>query len=106
MKQPPIYKALYSQVLFAIILGVLFGYLWPAAGTSLKPLADGFINLVKMMVAPVVFCTIVLGIAGMRDAREIGRTIVKALALFYVLTAIALATGLAAVFVFKPGTGM
>jgi Na+/H+-dicarboxylate symporter len=99
-------RQLYSQVLIAIILGVVFGYLWPAAGAALKPLADGFINLVKMMVAPVVFCTIVLGIAGMRDAREIGRTIVKALALFYALTAMALAAGLAVVFAFKPGAGM
>jgi Na+/H+-dicarboxylate symporter len=101
-----LFKMLYFQVLAAIVLGAVFGYLWPAAGAALKPLADGFINLVKMMVGPVVFCTIVLGIAGMRDSMGIGRIIVKALSLFYVLTAISLVAGLLAVFIFQPGAGM
>ena len=105
-KSAPLHRALYSQVLLGIVLGIVFGYVWPIAGASLKPLADGFINLVKMMVAPVVFCTIVIGIAGMKDMKAIGKTLLKALGLFYVLTAIALVVGLAAVYVFKPGAGM
>ena len=105
-KSEPIYRTLYSQVLLAIILGIVFGYLWPSAGSALKPAADAFINLMRMMVAPVVFCTIVLGIAGMRDMKAIGKSLVKALGLFYVLTAIALAIGLAAVYLFRPGVGM
>jgi Na+/H+-dicarboxylate symporter len=102
----PFYKALYSQVLIAIILGVVFALIWPKAGSSLKPLADGFVSLIKMMVAPVVFCTIVLGISGMPDAKEIGKTLLKAMLLFYVLTAIALAAGLGSVYLFRPGAGM
>src|SRR5688572_26767818 len=81
----PLYRALYSQVLFGIVLGIVFGYIWPGAGSSLKPVADGFANLLKMMVAPVVFCTIVIGIAGMKGMREIGQIFLKAMGLFYVL---------------------
>jgi Na+/H+-dicarboxylate symporter len=99
-------RALYSQVLIAIVLGVVFGVLWPKTGAALKPLADGFVSLIKMMVAPVVFCTIVLGISGMPDAKEIGKTLLKAMLLFYLLTALSLVFGLGAVFAFHPGSGM
>jgi Na+/H+-dicarboxylate symporter len=102
----PRFKALYSQVLVAIVIGVVFGYIWPAAGTALKPVADSFVNLMRMMVAPVVFCTIVIGLGGMKDMKAIGKTLLKALALFYVLTAIALVAGFGAVHLFRPGVGM
>jgi aerobic C4-dicarboxylate transport protein len=105
-KSGSIYRTLYSQVFLAIIIGVVFGYAWPRAGSAFKPVADGFINLMRMMVAPVVFCTIVLGIAGMRDMKAIGKSLVKALGLFYLLTAISLVIGLAAVYLFRPGVGM
>jgi Na+/H+-dicarboxylate symporter len=97
---------LYLQVLVGLALGIAVGHFWPDVGASLKPLGDGFVKLVKMMIAPVVFCTIVLGIASLNDGKEIGRTLVKAMGLFYVLTILALATGLVAVFALAPGAGM
>lgn len=93
-------------MLLAIVLGIIFGYVWPDAGASLKPLADAFINLLRMMVAPVVFCTIVVGIAGMSNVGAIGRVVVKAMALFYMLTAISLVAGLVMVYAFQSGAGM
>ena len=77
-----------------------------AFGADLKPLGDGFVKLVKMMIAPVVFCTIVSGITSLGDSREIGKTLVKAMGLFYALTIIALLTGLVAVYLMQPGAGM
>ena len=74
--------------------------------SALKPLGDGFVKLVKMMIAPIVFCTIVSGITSLGDSKEIGKTLVKAMGLFYVLTILALLTGLVAVFVLQPGAGM
>jgi aerobic C4-dicarboxylate transport protein len=100
------YKSLYFQVLIAVIAGILVGHYWPEFGTSLKPLGDAFIKFVKMMIAPIVFCTIALGIAKMSDMKEVGKTLVKAMGLFYVLTFLALGTGLAAVYLLHPGTGM
>ncbi|QCO15670.1 C4-dicarboxylate transporter DctA [Azospirillum brasilense] len=101
-----IYKALYFQVVIGLILGILAGHFWPDFGASLKPLGDGFVKLVKMMIAPVVFCTIVSGITSLNDTREIGKTLVKSMALFYALTVAALLIGLAAVFIIEPGVGM
>ena len=72
---------LYFQVLFAIGLGVVIGHFWPDLGTSLKPLGDGFIKLVKMVIAPIIFCTVVAGIASMEDLKKVGRVGVKALIL-------------------------
>jgi aerobic C4-dicarboxylate transport protein len=100
------YHALYFQVVVALILGIVVGYLWPGFGAALKPLGDGFVKLVKMMIAPVVFCTIVSGITSLSDTREIGRTLVKSMALFYALTIAALLVGLAAVMVIQPGLGL
>ena len=100
------YKALYFQVVVGLTLGILAGHFWPDLGASLKPLGDGFVKLVKMMIAPVVFCTIVSGITSLNDTREIGRTMVKSMALFYALTAAALLIGLAAVMIIEPGAGM
>src|SRR5437870_12524929 len=91
-------KLLYVQVLIGLALGIAVGHYWPEFGASLKPLGDGFVKLVKMMIAPVVFCTIVLGITSLNDGKEIGKTLVKSMALFYVLTILALITGIVAVF--------
>src|SRR5919206_507986 len=100
------YKALYCQVIVGLVAGILLGHFWPDLGASLKPLGDGFVKLVKMMIAPVVFCTIVSGITSLNDTREIGKTLVKSMALFYALTALALIAGLIAVVVIEPGVGM
>ena len=69
----PLYKSLYFQVIIAIICGVLLGYFYPEAGASMKPLGDGFIKLIKMIIAPIIFCTVVTGIAGMEDMKKVGR---------------------------------
>lgn len=105
-KPKAIYKALYFQVVVGLTLGILAGHFWPDFGAGLKPLGDGFVKLVKMMIAPVVFCTIVSGITSLNDTREIGKTLVKSMALFYALTAAALLIGLAAVMIIEPGAGM
>jgi aerobic C4-dicarboxylate transport protein len=100
------YRTLYFQVVIGLALGILLGHVWPEFGASLKPLGDGFVKLVKMMIAPVVFCTIVSGITSLNDSREIGKTLVKSMGLFYVLTILALCVGLATVLVMQPGVGM
>lgn len=102
----PFYRILYVQVLIGLMLGVLTGHLWPEFGAALKPIGDGFVKLVKMMIAPIVFCTIVSGINSISDSREIGRTLVKSMALFYLLTVLALLAGLFAVSLIQPGVGM
>lgn len=102
----PYYKSLYFQVLIAVSAGIAVGHFWPEFGASLKPLGDAFVKFVKMMIAPIVFCTIVLGIAKMTDLKEVGKTMIKAMGLFYILTFIALGTGLAAVYLLQPGVGM
>ena len=106
MKLSKLYRALYFQVLVGLALGIAVGHYWPEFGASLKPLGDGFVKLVKMMIAPVVFCTIVLGITSLNDGKAIGKTLVKSMALFYVLTILALITGLVAVSLMQPGAGM
>jgi aerobic C4-dicarboxylate transport protein len=103
---PKIYKSLYAQVIFAIIVGITIGYLFPAFATKLKPLGDGFIKLVKMMIAPVVFCTIVNGIAGMQNIKKVGRVGIKALIYFEIITTLALIIGLIVINFLKPGSGM
>ena len=97
---------LYFQVLFGVILGVTLGHFAPDFAVLFKPMGDAFIKIVKMMIVPVVFCTIVIGIATVGGNQSIGKTLLKAMALFYVLTIIALATGLVAVETIKPGAGM
>src|SRR5512137_2310181 len=103
---PKIIKSLYAQVIFAIIVGITIGYLFPSFATKLKPLGDGFIKLVKMMIAPVVFCTIVSGIAGMQNIKKVGRVGIKALIYFEVITTLALIIGLVVINFLKPGSGM
>lgn len=101
----PFYKVLYIQVLFAIVLGVLLGAFQPDLGASMKPLGDGFIKLIKMIIAPVIFCTVVSGIAGMQDMKKIGRVGGKALLYFEVVSTFALAIGLVVANVARPGAG-
>ncbi len=101
-----IYKGLYFQVIVAIILGVILGVYQPAFAESLKPLGDGFIKLVKMMIAPIIFATIVTGIAGMQDTKKVGRVGLKAIVYFEVISTIALIIGLVVVNLFQPGSGM
>ena len=99
-------KHLYVQVLIGLAIGITVGHYWPEFGAALKPLGDGFVKLVKMMIAPIVFCTIVSGITSLNDSKEIGKTLLKSMGLFYVLTVLALFTGLAAVMLLQPGHGM
>jgi len=106
MHRVKLLKHLYIQVLIGLALGITVGHYWPDFGASLKPLGDGFVKLVKMMIAPIVFCTIVSGITSLGDSKEIGKTLIKAMGLFYALTIVALITGLVAVFALQPGAGM
>jgi aerobic C4-dicarboxylate transport protein len=101
-----LYKSLYFQVVVAVALGVLVGWLWPSLGASLKPLGDGFIKLVKMIITPVIFLTVVTGIAGMRDLGAFGRIAAKALGYFIVVSTLALAVGLIVANVVQPGAGL
>ena len=101
----PFYKVLYVQVLFAIACGVLLGYFEPKLGVDLKPLGDGFIKLVKMIIAPVIFCTVVHGIAGMQDMKKVGRVGGKALLYFELVSTLALVIGLLVANIARPGAG-
>ena len=101
----PFYRTLYVQVLAAILLGGLIGWLWPSAGVALQPLGDGFIKLIKMMIAPIIFCTVVSGIAGVTDVRKVGRVGGKALIYFEAVSTLALVIGLTVANVLKPGEG-
>jgi aerobic C4-dicarboxylate transport protein len=102
----PFYKSLYFQVITAIVIGVLLGHYYPETGTALKPLGDGFIKLIKMIIAPIIFCTVVVGIAGMEDMKRVGKTGGYALLYFEIVSTIALIIGLVIVNVVKPGVGM
>src|ERR1039458_9874555 len=106
MKGKRIYHHLYFQVLTAIVLGILVGHFYPDTGVDMKPLGDGFIKLIKMIIAPIIFCTVVTGIAGMEDMKKVGRVGVKALLYFEIVSTLALAIGLVVVTVGKPGAGM
>jgi aerobic C4-dicarboxylate transport protein len=101
----PFYKILYVQVLFAIVCGVLLGVFYPKLAVDMKPLGDGFIKLIKMIIAPVIFCTVVAGIAGMQDMKKVGRVGGKALLYFEVVSTFALAIGLIVANVVRPGDG-
>src|SRR3954452_16939972 len=102
----PFYTHLYVQVLTAIVLGVLLGHFYPHLGEAMKPLGDGFIKLIKMLIAPIIFCTVVHGIASMEDMKKVGRVGLKALIYFEVLTTLALIVGLIVVNLLQPGAGM
>lgn len=100
------YRLLYVQVLVAVALGILVGALFPEAGKSLKPLGDGFIKLVKMLIAPIIFCTVVHGIASMGDLKNLGRVGAKTLFYFEVVSTLALLIGLVVVNLLQPGNGI
>jgi len=102
----PLYRSLYFQVVCAVIAGVALGHFYPALGAEMKPLGDGFIKLIKMMIAPIIFCTVVIGIAGMEDMKKVGKTGGLALLYFEVVSTFALIIGLVLVNVFQPGAGM
>ncbi|MBC3809835.1 MULTISPECIES: dicarboxylate/amino acid:cation symporter [Undibacterium] len=106
MNKPPIYKSLYFQVISAIIIGVLLGHYYPDSGAAMKPLGDGFIKLIKMMIAPIIFCTVVIGIAGMEDMKKVGKTGGMALLYFEVVSTLALIVGLVMINLVQPGAGM
>lgn len=100
------YKNLYFQVLIAIAIGVLLGYFNPNAGAAMKPFGDGFIKLIKMMIAPIIFCTVVLGISGMEDMKAVGKTGALAILYFEILSTVSLVIGLVIVNFVRPGAGM
>jgi len=100
------YKTLYFQVLVAIAIGILLGYFRPAFAAEMKPFGDGFIKLIKMMIAPIIFCTVALGISGMESMKSVGKTGAMAILYFEILSTIALIIGLIIVNVVHPGTGM
>ncbi|RRN63232.1 dicarboxylate/amino acid:cation symporter [Caulobacter sp. 602-1] len=102
----PFFQHLYFQVLLAIVLGGAIGHYYPEIGQSLKPLGDAFIKLVKMVIAPVIFLTVVTGIAGMRDLEKVGRVAIKALVYFLIFSTLALIVGLIVANVVQPGAGM
>src|SRR6187455_876865 len=102
----PLYTHLYVQVLTAIVLGILLGHFYPDIGAAMKPLGDGFIKLIKMLIAPIIFCTVVHGIASMEDMKKVGRVGVKALVYFEVMTTAALIVGLVVMNLWRPGVGM
>jgi aerobic C4-dicarboxylate transport protein len=99
-------KSLYAQVLVAVVIGAVIGFAFPDTATALKPLGDGFIKLIKMMIGPIIFCTVVLGISGMEDMKKVGRTGGLALVYFEVVSTIALVIGLTIVNIVRPGAGV
>nr|WP_198980828.1 dicarboxylate/amino acid:cation symporter [Herbaspirillum sp. ASV7] len=105
-QKPPIYKSLYFQVLVAIVIGIALGHFYPSTGEAMKPLGDGFVKLIKMIIAPVIFCTVVIGIAGMEDMKKVGKTGGLALLYFEVVSTVALIIGLLLVNFLQPGVGM
>ncbi|HEY2970658.1 MAG TPA: cation:dicarboxylase symporter family transporter, partial [Casimicrobiaceae bacterium] len=102
----PLYKSLYFQVIVAIVIGILLGHFYPETGSAMKPLGDGFIKLIKMVITPIIFCTVVVGIAGMEDMKKVGKTGGYALLYFEVVSSVALIVGLIIVNVVQPGVGM
>ncbi|MBT9529106.1 MAG: cation:dicarboxylase symporter family transporter, partial [Pseudomonas sp.] len=106
MTRKPFYRSLYVQVLVAIALGVAIGHFYPQAGVALKPLGDGFVKLIKMAIAPIIFCTVVSGIAGMQNMKAVGKTGGLALLYFEIVSSVALVIGLVVVNLVQPGAGM
>ncbi|MGO4813236.1 dicarboxylate/amino acid:cation symporter [Cupriavidus sp. 2MCAB6] len=102
----PFYRSLYFQVITAIVIGVILGHFYPQTGEAMKPLGDGFIKLIKMIIAPIIFCTVVVGIAGMEDMKKVGKTGGLALLYFEIVSGVALVVGLVIINIVKPGAGM
>src|ERR1017187_6892270 len=106
MNRRPYYSHLYFWVLVGMILGVLIGQFFPRVGGELKPLGDAFIRLIRMMIAPIIFTTVVVGIAGMDSLKRVGRIGFKSFVYYEVMTTVALIIGWVVVKVFQPGAGM
>jgi aerobic C4-dicarboxylate transport protein len=102
----PFYKSLYLQVLVAIAAGIALGHFYPKLGEDMKPLGDAFIKLIKMVIAPIIFCTVVHGIASMQDMKKVGRVGFKALLYFEIVTTLALIIGMVVANTLQPGVGM
>ncbi|QEI07909.1 dicarboxylate/amino acid:cation symporter [Pigmentiphaga aceris] len=100
------FPSLYVQVIIAIVVGILLGHFYPDAGVAMQPFGTGFIKLIKMIIAPIIFCTVVIGIAGMEDMKKVGKTGGYALLYFEIVSTIALIVGLVVINVVQPGTGM
>ena len=105
-KRVPLWRKLYVQVLVAIVLGIAAGFIWPGMGAAMKPLGDGFIALIRMMIGPVIFCTIVHGIGSMHDMAKVGRIGLKAIIWFEITSTFALVLGLVAAHIVQPGAGI
>ncbi|MBY0406785.1 MAG: cation:dicarboxylase symporter family transporter, partial [Rickettsiales bacterium] len=105
-KKKPFYRGLFFQVIAAIVIGAVFGYVSPDNAVEMKPLGDGFIKLIKMLIAPIIFCTMVSGIAGMGDMKQVGRVGAKAILMFEIITTLALIIGIVLVEILKPGLNM
>jgi aerobic C4-dicarboxylate transport protein len=101
----PFYRILYVQVVIAIVLGIVLGHVYPSLAVDMKPLGDGFIKLIRMLIGPIIFCTVVTGIAGMQDLTKVGRVGGKALLYFEVMSTFALVIGLLAAHLLHPGAG-
>ncbi len=106
MQRQPLHRSLYAQVLTGIALGVLVGVMWPATGAAMRPLGDGFIKLIRMLIAPIIFTTITVGIANMGDMKHVGRIGLRAFIYFEVVSTLALIIGLVVVNVLQPGTAL
>jgi len=106
MTRQPLYRSLYFQVLIAIVIGIGLGHFYPQSAVAMKPFGDAFIKLIKMLIAPIIFCTVVTGIAGMEDMKKVGRTGGLALLYFEVVSTLALFIGLVVINILKPGVGM
>src|SRR5688572_8006930 len=102
----PLYTHLYFQVLTGISIGVALGYVWPETGAAMRPLGDGFIRLIRMIIAPIIFGTVVVGIAKMGDMKNVGRIGIRALVYFEIVSTTALVIGLVIVNLSKPGVGV
>jgi aerobic C4-dicarboxylate transport protein len=105
-KRGPWYRVLYVQVLIAVVLGIAIGHFVPKTGMALKPLGDAFVALIRMMIAPVIFCVIVQGIASMSDLKKVGTVGIKTLVYFEVVSTLALIIGIAVAVIFQPGAGL
>src|SRR3954469_23293139 len=106
MTREPIYKSLFVQVLFGIAAGILLGYVSPQYGAAMRPIGDGFIKLIKMLIAPIVFSTVVVGIAQMGAMKDVGRIGFRALLYFEIVSTLALIIGLVVAALMKPGSGL
>src|ERR1044072_4669786 len=106
MANAPLYRSLYAQVLAGIALGIVVGLIWPETGAAMRPLGDGFIKLVRMLIGPIIFTTVVVGLAQMGEMREVGRIGLRAFIYFEVVSTLALVIGLVVVNVLQPRVGL